>query len=141
MKRLIINVVMVAVGLGVSLAPRTCEAAENDLRESSIFEGNWCGYDAVFKIGKKRGNTWEFDGKILIKATGQSDRIWVEQYEDNHLRIVRYLSGDHTGKTQTVETYPPETLKRNGYSYVNFKVRNAWGVGGKPQGHLHMPKQ
>src|SRR5439155_5259261 len=69
-KRLMINVVMVAVGLGVSLASRTSEAAEQDVRVGS-FEGNWCGFAARFDIQKRVGDTWDFEGKILIKATGQ----------------------------------------------------------------------
>ena len=74
-KRFIINVVMVAVGLGVSLASRTSEAAEHDLRVGS-FEGNWCGYEARFDILERVENKWEFRGKILIKKTKEYDKIY-----------------------------------------------------------------
>ena len=136
-KLLTSKVVLVAVVLGVSLAPRTCEAAEHDLRKGK-FVGNWCGYDASFTIVKQNG--WKFEGTIFIKATGQTDRIKIEQFDDNHLRIVRSLSGEQTGRTQTVVTYPPETITHNGATYVNFKVKSASGYGSKPLGHLHMPK-
>ena len=137
MKRLMINVVMVAVGLGVSLASRTSEAAEHDIQVGS-FEGNWCDFDARFDIQNRVGDTWDFEGKLLIKATGQYDRITVVQYEDNHLRIVRHLSGAQSGSRQWVDTYPPQTLRKHGHVYVNFTVRSAGGYGSKPLGHLQM---
>ncbi len=139
MKRSLINgVVLVAVGLGMSLTAQTSQAAEHDLRVGS-FAGNWCGFDARFDITSKRGNTWVFDGKVLIKATGQYDRITVVQYADNHLRIVRHLTGAHSGTNQWVDTHPPETLRRGGQFLVNFVVRSAGGYGSKRLGHLHMP--
>src|SRR5262245_46418479 len=70
-------------------------------------QGSWGGYVARFDITSQRGDTWDFDGMIYIKATGQYDRITVRQYGDNHLRIVRYLSGKNAGSTQKVYTYPP----------------------------------
>ena len=139
-KQSIINgVVMVAVGLGMSLTAQTSRAADHDMRFGT-FEGNWCGFPARFELTRERGNTWVFEGKITIKATGQIDRVTVKQNRDNSLRIVRYLTGAHTGTTQWVDTYPPETLVRNDKSYVNFMVRSAGGYGSKPLGHLHMPK-
>lgn len=132
------TVVMVAVGLGMSLTAQTSQAAEHDMRLGS-FTGNWCGYGARFDITSKRDKGW-FEGKILIKATGQYDRITVIQHADKSLRIRRHLTGLHSGKMQWVDTYPPETLVRNGRTYVNFMVRNAGGYGSKILGHLHLPK-
>src|SRR5262245_39603060 len=138
MKRSKISLVLVAGVLGVSLAPRTCEGAEHDLR-TGTFQGNWCGFDAQFEITKERKNdAWTFDGKILIKATGQYDKMTVVQNADNSLRIVRHLSGARSGTNQWVDTYPPETVRSNGKYYVRFTVKSAGGYGSKRLGHLQM---
>jgi hypothetical protein len=139
--RLKIKVVMVAAVLGMSLAPQLCEAAlpaEQDLRVGS-FEGNWCGLAARFDITRKFGNTWKFEGKILIRATGQYDKITIEQLADNHLHMVRFLSGSHAGETQVTVTHPPETLFLGGVRQVNFPARRTEGFGAKLAGFLHMP--
>ena len=74
-KRFIFSVVMVAMGLGLSLASPSIEAAspsaksEHDFR-TGTFQGNYCNYNAQFEITKKIGNSWEFEGRVLIKSTG-----------------------------------------------------------------------
>lgn len=140
MKRIISHlVVVVAVGLGMSLAAPTSQAHEHDMRKGS-FEGEWCGFAARFDLTAKRGTSWIFDGQIWIKATGQFDRLYVRQYADNSLYIIRYLSGVHNGKTQWVRTSAPETRWRNGRFEVVFHVLSAGGYGSKVSGHLIMPK-
>ena len=139
MNRFIIKAVMVAVGLGVSLAPLPCHAAgdENDFRIGT-FEGNWCGLPARFEITKKFGKRWLFEGKIFIKSTGQYDRIIVEQFQDNHLRMRRVLTGQHAGEFQVLETNEPETLLKGGKTQINFRVRHGSGIGTNNLGHLIM---
>ncbi len=137
-KRSIFNRVIVATILGVSLAPQFSEAAEHDFRVGS-FEGNWCGLAARFDITTKVGNTWDFKGKVLVRATGQYDNVVIRQNADNSLRIVRHLSGAHAGTTQWVDTHPPETKFHNGKRIVNFPVRRAGGYGAKVAGFLQMP--
>jgi hypothetical protein len=132
-KRFMINVVLVAVGLGVSLASRTSEAAEHDLRVGS-FEGNWCGYECRFDITERIGNKWEFKGMILIKKTGEYDKIQVKQYADNHLMILRTVKVK--GTSQRVDTHPPKTVTENGKSHVNFRVAKG---DVNNLGHLNMP--
>ncbi len=138
MKRSIFNGVMFAAVLGMSLAPQNSEAHEHDFRVGT-YVGNWCGFEARFEIKSKVGNTWDFKGKIFIRATGQYDNITVRQNADNSLRIIRHLSGAHTGTNQWVDTHPPETKFRGGTRIVNFPVERAGGYGAKVLGFLQMP--
>ncbi len=135
MKQFIVKFVVVAVGLGASLTAQNCEAADHDLRVGS-FQGNWCGLPARFDIQQKIGNTWKFKGKIWIKATGQYDKIEIEQFADNSLRIVRFLAGEHNGKHQTLSTHRPETLLKNGHKTVNYRAKQGYGIGTNNLGHL-----
>lgn len=136
-----LQVVVSVVVLGLALVQGTGRAAahEHDLR-IGVFEGNWCGLAARFDVKEKVGDTWVFKGRLYIYATGQYDEMTVKQYKDNHLRIVRHLSGAHAGTNQWADTHPPETMVRNGRFIVNFAVERASGYGAKVAGYLHMPK-
>lgn len=48
-------------------------------------------------ITSKPGSSWGFNGKVLIRSTGQYHKITVTQLPDNSLRIVRHLPGRPTG--------------------------------------------
>ncbi len=102
----------------------------SDLRVGN-FGYQWCNYGATFQIQSKEPDKWVFHGKILIQETGQYDRLWIEQYEDNSLRIIRYLSGAHNGETQVVQTHPPQIKLNNGKSVAEFREKAAYGVGAK----------
>lgn len=100
----------------------------NDLLVGS-YEGTWCNYKARFEIETREQNRWVFHGNILIHQTGQLDPLWIEQYSDNSLRIIRYLQGPRHGQTQVVQTYPPETHVRRGRTYHVFRSQSSHGYG------------
>ncbi len=139
MKRFIINVVLVAVGLGVSLAAGTCEAADTDMRLGT-FKGNWCGSKAEFVITKQIANR-KFQGTVEILSTKQVDTIEIQQYGDNSLQMVRYLSGEHDGKIQVTRTHPPEILSIAGKRTANFPTKSTRGLGARLAGFLRVPTQ
>lgn len=82
-------------------------AADGDLRLGT-FDGVWCGYGATFHIERQDANSWVFHGHVSFDEHPDFDELWIEQYEDNSLRMIRYLSGEATGMTQTVQTHPPD---------------------------------
>ena len=65
------------------------------------------GAPATFEVKLKYPNSWVFKGKILIHDTNEYDAIKITQFDDNHLRITRELTGKNMGHKQTVETAPP----------------------------------
>ena len=66
----------------------------------------------------------------MIKQTGQFDELWVEQYQDNSLRMIRTLQGTETGQTQTVQTNPPqEKVSDDGAHYALFTSNRGYGIG------------
>jgi len=141
MERFKIKVVLVAVVLGMSVAPHHhCEAGnpDHDLREGT-FRGNWCGSVAEFVIKKQKGEDWKFEGTVEILSNGQVDRLTVEQVQNNSLHMVRFLSGKHEGDTQVMQTHPPETLSVGGKLTVNFPTRRTFGYGARLAGFLRMP--
>jgi hypothetical protein len=60
-----------------------------DLHAGS-FDATWCNYKATIDIESKESGKWVFHGHIRIKQTDQYDVLWVEQYQDNSLRMIRY---------------------------------------------------
>ena len=91
-------------------SPRTVAVADTaDMHLGT--NGTWCNYPARFDIQNRDGDSWVFHGRILIKETGQYDELWLEQYDNNSPRMIRYLGGDttETGDVQTVQTAPPTT--------------------------------
>ena len=103
-------------------------AAEGDMK-TGTFEGVFCGAPAVFEVTKQLSGQWVFEGKILIRDTGQYDKLRIEQYSDNSLQIVRRLSGGDSGKRQWAVTNPPELRKKDGRTYVRFYAGTGKGVG------------
>ncbi len=81
-------------------------AAEGDMKVGT-FGYTFCGARATFEVQTRQGGSWKFKGKIRIHTTGEYDDIRITQYDDNSLKITRYLSGKNIGETQTVETKPP----------------------------------
>ncbi len=141
MKKFIVNLGMVTLGLVALVTVATCEAAnpEHDLR-TGTFQGNWCGFPAEFNITKKFGKTWFFEGTLFIPRTKQLDKITIEQRADNHLIIRRHLSGSRDGQYQVLVTHRPEMMRKNGVVLVNWAVSKGSGPGSNNLGHLHMPK-
>ncbi|MCW5719377.1 MAG: hypothetical protein KIS68_16285 [Bauldia sp.] len=106
-------------------------AAQGDMRLGS-FTALWCNYNARIDIQSREGTSWIFHGRILIEATGQYDRIWIEQYSDNSLRMVRYLEGANAGATQTIQTHPPQTSvlpNRGPGLFTTFASERDYGFG------------
>jgi hypothetical protein len=91
--------------------------------------GTWgvmfCGAPATFEVQSQYRNTWVFEGKIRIHSTGEYDSIKIVQYDDNSLRITRYLKGANFGETQRVDTEPPR-YENNGVLYYAARGR---GIG------------
>ena len=81
---------VIAVGM-VSIAPARADTTDQHTGSSS---GIWCGYGVTFGIDSREpGDRWVFDGTIYFANFKQYDRLWIEQYTDNSLRMIRYLSG------------------------------------------------
>lgn len=93
----------------LALSPTLAAADMFDMQVGS-FIGTFCGYSARYDVDSQDSGTWIFHGRILIRDTGEYDPLWIEQYADNHLRIIRYLQGANLGLTQVVNTYPPQGL-------------------------------
>jgi hypothetical protein len=56
--------------------------------------------------------------------------MWVEQYDDNSLRMIRYLEGTESGQTQVVQTNPPQVkVSKNGAHYALFTSQRGYGNG------------
>jgi hypothetical protein len=88
------------------------------------FTGKWMNNDAEYDmkaIEARRDGALIAHGFIKIKATGELHRFWVEQYKDKSIRMIRYLEGTKTGKTQVGHTHPPEKLQDGGTYYANVK--------------------
>lgn len=98
------------------LVPASTAVAGTDFL-TGRFPGKWCNYDARFDIETQDAGTWVFHGRINILATGEYDPVWIEQYSDNSLRIIRYLQGANLGRTQVSQTYPPQTNVNNNVYY------------------------
>lgn len=100
-----------------------------DLHTGS-FDATWCNYKATIDIESKESGKWVFHGHIRIKQTDQYDEMWVEQYGDNSLRMIRYLEGTESGQTQVVQTNPPqEKVSKNGAHYALFTSQRGYGNG------------
>jgi hypothetical protein len=94
------------------------------------FEGKWCNYPATFYVQRQDPDSWIFHGRVLIKSTQQYDQIRMEQRGDNSLYMVRYLTGDHAGKTQVVQTFSPEEFRYRDSGRLYFQFRSKIGYGG-----------
>ncbi|MGE0846257.1 MAG: hypothetical protein AB7L41_08300 [Flavobacteriaceae bacterium] len=116
------------VACALALLLTGAKAAEGDMK-TGTFEGYWCGAPAVFEVTRQLSGQWVFEGKILIRDTGQYDTLRIEQYSDNSLQIVRRLSGGDSGKRQWVVTNPPELRKKDGRSFVRFFAGGGKGTG------------
>ena len=138
-RRCLINLALLAtVGLGLSLTPQASQAGDIDLRNGT-FRSNWCGFDARIQLTRRPGPDFIFDGTVTIEATGQVDKVFVRQLDDDSLHMVRYLSGSHSGQTQVMVTHPPELLKReDGKTVANFATKKTYGYGAKLAGFLRM---
>jgi hypothetical protein len=92
-------------------------------KEGDMMVGTWgtmfCGAPATFEVLSKKAD-WVFEGKVLIRDTKEYDRIEIKQYEDNHLRIIRYLTGSNSGNKQIVTTNQPKMLKQEGRTSAAF---------------------
>jgi hypothetical protein len=94
------------------------------------FDATWCNYSATIDIESKESGKWIFHGHIRIRQTDQYDVLWVEQYDDNSLRMIRYLEGTESGQMQTVQTNPPqEKSTESGAHYALFTSHRGYGVG------------
>ena len=139
MNRSILNSVVVAAILGVSLVASNCEAAEPTDVRIGTFDGNWCGSRAKFTITKQIGTKKVFEGTVEIISTGQVDRINIQQKINKTLHMTRYLSGKHTGQTQVMLTHPPETKSVGNSLVVNFPAKSTFGYGARLAGFLRLP--
>ena len=91
---------LIALVAGPSLA------ADGDMKVGT-FGYTFCGARATFEVQSQQRGSWNFKGKIRIHDTGEYDNLRITQYDDNSLKITRYLSGRNIGETQTVNTTPP----------------------------------
>jgi len=88
------------------------------------FTGQWMNNDAEYEMKAmeaRRDGALIAHGFIKIKATGEVDRFWVQQYKDKSIRMIRYMSGANMGKTQWGHTYPPEIQSDGSMWYLNFR--------------------
>lgn len=93
-------------GLLLTLASPVALAADGDMRLGT-FGIVFCGAPATFEVTSKERNAWVFNGKIRIHGTGEYDSIRITQYDNNSLRITRWLSGANFGETQRADTGRP----------------------------------
>ncbi len=105
-------------------------AGPSDMHLGGFF-GSWCGVAARFDVQSKEPNLPVFYGRILILTSGQYDPMSLEQRGDYSLRITRYLSGPDDGKTQIVETHPPQEKAGADLVYALFQSRTTEGFGCK----------
>lgn len=98
---------LTACTLAVSILASGALAADGDMRLGT-FGIVFCGAPATFEITSKERNAWVFNGKIRIHGTGEYDSIRITQYDNNSLRITRWLSGANFGETQRADTRPPK---------------------------------
>ena len=103
-------------------------AAEGDMKAGS-WGGVFCGAPATYEVQPDTSGEWVFEGKIEIRDTGEYDRLTVKQYSDNSLRIMRYLSGENTGKKQWARTGPPKFSKKDGKRCATFSANTGNGFG------------
>ena len=118
-----------------ALSATSAIAAKGDMTVGT-FGSQFCGAPATFEVRAKASDSWEFEGEILIRDTGEHDALRITQNDDNSLRIVRYLSGDNTGKRQTVRTSPPKFVVKDGTKFAAFRAYKGSGVGCNNQGAM-----
>jgi hypothetical protein len=116
--------------VSTSLLTAAVAAADEvtDIHYGSFF-ARWCEYDAWLNLEHRDGDSWVFHGHIRIEKTGQFDELFVEQYDDNSLRIIRYLSGPEAGQIQTIQTYPPQVKMIGGKQTAVFSAKSSDGPG------------
>ena len=104
------------------------------------FTGYWCDYNAVFYVESQDPNSWIFHGHIVVGNA--YDPLWMEQYADNSLRIIRYLQGPYAGQVQTVQTYPPDQFVTDGQINTRFQHQQSYGIGcdGNPLSMVVLPR-
>ena len=120
--------VVLSVFAGIILFTQSALAGPTDLRIGS-FAANWCGFPSTITLSTKEPGRWIFSGEILIRRTGQVDRIKVEQHSDNSLTMWRYLSGRDNGKVQTSRMHVPQRAFMGGRRYVLFQSLKNYGPG------------
>ncbi len=123
-----ISILGLATLVSVAAPLSTASAAPGNIRIGTM-GAIWCNYKAKIHLDTRQGGEWIFEGRIHIEQTGQVDRVWVKQYEDNSLRIVRYLSGEYAGRRQIVETHAPERYSEGGRYVQRWKKSASSGPG------------
>ncbi len=113
--------------VAASLVTAPAIAAEGDMLVGT-FGTRFCGARATFEV-YTQGDDWVFDGRILIHSTGEYDQLKIKQYSNNHLRIIRYLTGANEGATQWVDTSPPKFYQKDGRTVASFHSARGAGVG------------
>ena len=77
----------------------------------ATYNGSFCGYTAQFHLEQpdtaKLPKRHAFYGNITFTGFPGSNRLWIEQYKDGSLRIIRYLEGANAGQIQLVDTLKP----------------------------------
>ena len=121
--------VILAAVIALTGTTTFAQAGPEDLRVGS-FSGTWCGYKATFELTSKN-DAWEFNGKIRIEKTGEYDRLFIRQNNNDSLRIIRYLSGANTGSSQNVLTFPPQVKSNSNGVYATFAGASGGGPGCK----------
>jgi len=76
------------------VARRTGIANEGDIKVGT-WVGFFCAAPASFEVQSDKGG-WVFEGRILVRDTGEYDRMSIKQFNDNSIGIMRFLSGDNT---------------------------------------------
>jgi len=74
----------------------------------ATYTGLFCGYTAQYHLDQpdaaKLPKRHAFYGNITFTGFPGSNRLWIEQYKDGRLRIIRYLEGPNAGQIQLVDT-------------------------------------
>lgn len=120
MKRTIIASLAFLTLVGNALAaPHSPE----DFR-GGVFTAQICEYSATLRIRPDNDGDWIFNGRATFDGFPGSNRVVIQQFEDNHLEIRRNIGGD---TWQTIVTGPPLVTVRTGVTRVQFMSHESSG--------------
>lgn len=94
---------VLALLTAILLSGGIARAASSDMI-TGVFKGTWCGYRATFNVDWKEDGKWIFHGTLYFPDYHQTDELWIEQYDDDSLRMSRTLPG---GRKQSAQVPPP----------------------------------
>lgn len=116
--------------LAVTVTATASAAAELSDMRPGTFAGIWCGYQAEFRVSSQESGKWIFHGTVFFPEYDQADELWIEQYDDQSLRMTRTL-GDNTGakgRKQMTQTRPPLLRSGNNGDYALYESESTGGI-------------